>query len=609
MTTIRVGGINPIKRVKTLTNALAIAKDDDVIEIHKTLNESVVIDKNVIIHGNRNKFIVPLGKTGIHATTHVELFDLNIKAGPRSNALVCETSARLEHIDFELTGKIREFYPLVFFKTGTVHCYDCQLQGVRASQDATVVLERTALNSYYPGDVVLASFADASIFEGNVTATDSFLASCVFNGDLTATSCDFVRFVNIHHTATISDSDIRNVTLSAKKNWRKKEPDNGPLSDELVDLRYTIMFKGATAKIKHYAVTNALPEFTGIVAIDSTLAIENTRCSEKLTTHKVVDSIISFKDTIDQNLWFLSNSSMAQIRSTVASNQAYETALNELTKLTGLQAVRDAVNTIVNTIQARSTTTNKNAAFSYHMVFSGNPGSGKTTVARLVTRALFEIGAIREDKLIEASNETLIGKHVGETAIKTKAVIDSAKGGVLFVDEAYELAFSKDETSFNSEALSVLISQIESSRDDLIVIMAGYPNEMRDLLASNVGLTRRMQWVNFEDYSVKEMTTIFNQMLDSYGEVYDSEFKPDAENVLNSCFKELTQFYLKTPDANGHITNGGNGGLVRNAVQAVITCKNNRMADDNVNVITHSDVVNGFRAEAIKAVNILKPTP
>lgn len=609
MTTIRVGGMNPIKRVKTLTNALAIAKDDDVIEIHKTLNESVVIDKNVIIHGNRHKFIVPLGKTGIHATTHVELFDLNIKAGPRSNALVCETSARLEHIDFELTGKIREFYPLVSFKTGTIHCYDCQLQGVRASQDTTVILERTALNSYYPGDAVLASFADVSTFNGDVTATDSFLASCVFNGDLTATSCDFVRFVNVHHTATISDSDIRNVTLSAKKNWRKKEPDNGPLSDEIVDLRYTIMFEGATAKIKHYAVTNALPEFTGIVAINSTLAIENTRCSEKLTTHKVVDSTVSFKDTIDQNLWLLRNSSMAQIRSTVASNQAYETALDELDKLTGLQAVKDTVYTIVNTIQARSTSTNKNATFSYHMVFSGNPGSGKTTVARLVTRALFEIGAIREDKLIEASSETLIAAHVGETAIKTKAVIDSAKGGVLFIDEAYELAFSKDQTSFNSEALSVLISQIENSRDDLIVIMAGYPNEMRDLLASNVGLARRMQWVNFEDYSVKDMTTIFNQMLDSYGEVYDSEFKPNAETVLNSCFKELTQFYLSTPDAKGHITNGGNGGLVRNAVQAVITCKNNRIADDNVNVITHSDVVNGFRAEAIKAVNILKSTP
>lgn len=75
-----------------------------------------MIDKNVIIHGNRNKFIVPLGKTGIHATTHVELFDLNIKAGPRSNALVCETSAQLEHIDFELTGKIREFLPTCFIQ-------------------------------------------------------------------------------------------------------------------------------------------------------------------------------------------------------------------------------------------------------------------------------------------------------------------------------------------------------------------------------------------------------------------------------------------------------------------------------------------------------------
>lgn len=609
MTIIRVGGLNPVKRVKTLAHALSIAKDDDTIELHKTINESVVIQKSIILKGNKHQLIVPLGKTGIRATTHVELYDLNIKVASRSNALVFETSARLEHIDIHASGKIREFYPLVIFKSGVAECYDCQLKGARSEADAVVKLEHSALNSYYPGDVVLSTQADASTFLGPVSAHDSYLASCVFENTLEATECDFVRNVNIHAHAIIKDSSLRNEVLKAKANWRKKEPENGPLVDEIEDLRYTVMFNGATATIDNYNVTNALEGFDGFAVLDSTLQILNTTCLNGEITHKAIDSTISFVNTQDQNTWLLSNSPTSRVNATINSNQDYVSALDKLKSLIGLAEVKTEISTILNTISANSKSTDADTAFGYHMVFAGNPGSGKTSVARLVTQALFEIGAISENKFTEASSETLIGEHVGSTAPKTKAVLDEARGGVLFIDEAYELAYDGSQNSFNSEALSLIISQIENNRSDLIVIMAGYPKEMRQLLASNPGLTRRMRWVNFEDYTPQDMVDIFNLMRETYQEVYALDVVNQAEALIHSGFKQLSGIYQKLPDAHGRTSNGGNGGLVRNVLQAVLQHKNNRLSTGEPDQgITQADVLGGFKTEAIKAVRILKDT-
>ena len=174
---------------------------------------------------------------------------------------------------------------------------------------------------------------------------------------------------------------------------------------------------------------------------------------------------------------------------------------------------------------------------------------------------------------------------------------------MLFIDEAYELAVKENQNSFNSEVLSVLIRYMEEHRKELVVIAAGYEQEMKDFLASNVGLTRRFQWVFFEDYTPNEMAQIFELMRTSYQETYAEDA---LQKLVPQLFTKLTGIYLLKPDHNGRVTNGGNGGLVRNVFQQVLQARNNRIVDqmDSNRAITKADLISGFRKEMEKAVKL-----
>merc|ERR1711865_1239644 len=149
-----------------------------------------------------------------------------------------------------------------------------------------------------------------------------------------------------------------------------------------------------------------------------------------------------------------------------------------------------------------------------HMVFSGNPGTGKTTVARIVAELLTSMGLLRKGHLVEADRAALVAGYSGQTAIKTKQVVDSAMGGVLFIDEAYSLVSEDGKDSFGREALDTLIKLIEDRRSDLVVILAGYPEEMTRLIAQNPGVRSRFPvQVLFEDYSEEELMEIAEKML------------------------------------------------------------------------------------------------
>ena len=156
------------------------------------------------------------------------------------------------------------------------------------------------------------------------------------------------------------------------------------------------------------------------------------------------------------------------------------------------------------------------------------------------------------------------------------------------------------QNTFNNDALSVLLRYMEDYRDDLVVIAAGYEKEMREFLASNVGLTRRFQWVKFENYTPEEMADIFLSMANRHSERVQI---PNARGALIGCFNALTQFYQRHPDSNGRITNGGNGGLVRNLFQQTVIARNNRIADNPnaIMTITGKDLNTGFAEEMEKA--------
>lgn len=173
---------------------------------------------------------------------------------------------------------------------------------------------------------------------------------------------------------------------------------------------------------------------------------------------------------------------------------------------------------------------------SRHLVFAGNPGTGKTTVARLYGGFLAALGLLSRGHLVEADRGDLVGEYVGHTAPKTTAVFRRALGGVLFIDEAYSLVPQGQFTDFGSEAISTLVKLMEDHRDEVVVIVAGYPNEMNRLLESNAGLASRFtRTLYFDDYSSAELVRIVEHQADSH----EYAFAPETTAALHDYFEAL----------------------------------------------------------------------
>ena len=184
------------------------------------------------------------------------------------------------------------------------------------------------------------------------------------------------------------------------------------------------------------------------------------------------------------------------------------------------------------------------------MLFLGNPGTGKTTVARLLAGILYNLKYIKQDKLIEVSSKDLVAEYVGQTAPKTMEVINRARGGILFIDEAYSLAVSNNN-SYNAEAIATLIKAMEDYRDDLVVIFAGYTKEMQDFINSNSGIASRIGYTfTFEDYTNEELKQIFINMIKKSGFNIEDEalLKLDALINENKKIKNMDKLKLITKE-------------------------------------------------------------
>jgi stage V sporulation protein K len=217
----------------------------------------------------------------------------------------------------------------------------------------------------------------------------------------------------------------------------------------------------------------------------------------------------------------------------------------ELNNLIGLASIKEEVKKLIGVVTTTQIKKKMNLPVSpqtLHMVFQGNPGTGKTTVARILGSIFKEIGLLSKGHLIETDRAGIVGKFIGHTEEKILELVESAKGGILFIDEAYALA--KNDNDFGKVAIDTLVKSMEDYRDDLIVIVAGYPNEMNDFISSNPGLKSRFAYnFNFEDYTINELTDVFKKMCNKYNYQFDDFFINKVQTfIVNEKNKEEKTF-------------------------------------------------------------------
>lgn len=242
-------------------------------------------------------------------------------------------------------------------------------------------------------------------------------------------------------------------------------------------------------------------------------------------------------------------------------NRTLSDLLDELDNLIGLQDVKAKVNDLI-AYQKVQMLRKKRGLHSLkgtlHMVFTGNPGTGKTTVARIVGRVYKQIGLLSKGHFIEVSRTDLIAGYQGQTALKVKEVIERAKGGVLFIDEAYSITENEHSDSYGRECLTELTKALEDYRDDLVVIVAGYTEPMKHFLESNPGLKSRFNtFIEFPDYNAKELFDIFKKMCLSNDYVL-------AEGTAELVEEEFERQTVEKTD------NFANGRLVRNIYEDLV---------------------------------------
>ena len=243
----------------------------------------------------------------------------------------------------------------------------------------------------------------------------------------------------------------------------------------------------------------------------------------------------------------------------------------ELDEIVGLDSVKQYLLSLENHIkvsQIRKQKGLKTAEISKHMIFTGNPGTGKTTIARIVSRMMKVCGILKQGQLVEVTRGDLVGKYVGHTAPLTMEVINSALGGVLFIDEAYSLYRGKDD-SFGLEAIDTIVKAMEDHRDDLIVILAGYSKEMEEFLTANSGLKSRFaNIIHFDDYTGEEMMLIAKSVAKGKDYMIDE-----------AALKPLQDYFTIIQAKND--PNSGNGRLARNLVEAAILKQSKRLLDNS----------------------------
>ena len=316
--------------------------------------------------------------------------------------------------------------------------------------------------------------------------------------------------------------------------------------------------------LQHYDKMNGADGITSLFD-DFYVSLSQMALDNKNTD--IVDVTVTVLE--DKPVAVINDNKTILVRSKTSSEEI-EAVNKEMDEIVGLVKVKDYVRSLQSHIrmqELRREQGMKVSSISKHMIFTGNPGTGKTTIARLLARYMKAIGALSKGQLVEVTRADLVAKYVGQTAPLTMSVIKSAIGGVLFIDEAYSL-YRGNEDSFGLECIDTIVKAMEDNRDDLIVILAGYKKEMEVFLESNSGLKSRFpNLIDFLDYTGEELQKI--AVLQAKGKGYV---------ISEEAYLPLQEYFTKVQEVRA--AEAGNGRLARNIVEEAILKQSNRLVEN-----------------------------
>lgn len=399
------------------------------------------------------------------------------------------------------------------------------------------------------------------------------------------------KLLNIWETVIYDYSNLDGITtIVSDKNKEKIDElfaNNLVLKNKIFDFEL-ISTSANTQEIYHQVLDAFKKDYTVSGEFDVKLLdyITETFPKSQLTAPDYAQSLI-------EQILFNQTNNVIDANSIPAyeKNKSIDEIFEDLNSLIGLDNVKDMLKDLVSLMKFKSKTegslTLKDT--NMHMVFLGNPGTGKTTVARMIANILYNLKYIEQNKLIEVSAKDLIGQYVGQTAPKTISVIEKALGGVLFIDEAYSLASKPGSSgsSFNEECIATLIQAMENYRDNLVVIFAGYNKEMDAFLKSNSGIVSRIGYtMQFNDYSLEELIEILKSMFKKSGFFID-------EGAIEAATKVIEEYR--------HSEGFGNARFVRNLYEKAII----KHATNTAN-IKSKKALKTITAEDITTDNLIK---